>query len=146
MQTLVPLDLLQDIDAEAFCTALPPAVYEPTPQKIRNILHAYCSDPMIRACAVKNDNRIAGIIGIRLQAPNAAEILHIAVLEEFRQRGMARAMIEGVISRFALNALIVETDRDAVDFYQRCGFAIQSLGEQYPGVERFQCKLRSKVD
>ncbi|MGG4554653.1 hypothetical protein ABEX11_20625 [Paenibacillus humicus] len=34
-----------------------------------------------------------------------------------------------------------ETDKDAVDFYRRLGFNITSLGQKYPGVERFQCSL-----
>lgn len=39
----------------------------------------------------------------------------------------------------ALHHLDAETDADAVDFYRRCGFAVESLGERYPGVERFRC-------
>jgi hypothetical protein len=31
-----------------------------------------------------------------------------------------------------------ETDREADGFYRACGFTVHSLGEKYPGVERFQ--------
>ena len=33
-----------------------------------------------------------------------------------------------------------ETDKDAVDFYRKLGFSVTSLGEKYPGVERFHCE------
>lgn len=29
----------------------------------------------------------------------------------------------------------------AVDFYRGCGFRVRSLGERYPGAERFACDL-----
>ena len=31
---------------------------------------------------------------------------------------------------------------DAVEFYRKLGFSIESLGEKYPGVERFRCTLQ----
>ena len=34
-----------------------------------------------------------------------------------------------------------ETDIEAVDFYKKIGFQTVSLGEKYPGVERFKCTL-----
>ncbi|GAA0394735.1 hypothetical protein GCM10008933_26940 [Paenibacillus motobuensis] len=37
--------------------------------------------------------------------------------------------------------IIAETDQDAIGFYSKIGFEIHSLGEKYPGVERFQCIL-----
>ena len=42
---------------------------------------------------------------------------------------------------FSLQRITLETDRDAVEFYQRCGFQVKSIGEKYPGVERFLCEL-----
>jgi len=37
-------------------------------------------------------------------------------------------------------SIVAETDHEAVDFYRRYGFFITSLGEKYPGVERFLCQ------
>jgi ribosomal protein S18 acetylase RimI-like enzyme len=41
--------------------------------------------------------------------------------------------IRDAINEFA------ETDEEAVEFYRNIGFSIQSLGEKYPGVDRFKC-------
>ena len=38
-----------------------------------------------------------------------------------------------------------ETDADAVGFYEQVGFTVTSLGESYPGVERFRC-VRASFD
>ena len=35
--------------------------------------------------------------------------------------------------------VVAETDEEAVDFYRSLGFVVHSLGEQYPGIERFRC-------
>lgn len=35
--------------------------------------------------------------------------------------------------------VIAETDEEAVNFYRSIGFEVYSLGEKYPGVERFRC-------
>lgn len=36
--------------------------------------------------------------------------------------------------------LVAETDADAVGFYRHSGFEVMSLGEKYPGTERFSCR------
>jgi hypothetical protein len=35
--------------------------------------------------------------------------------------------------------IVAETDEESVQFYRNIGFIIRSLGEKYPGVERFLC-------
>jgi hypothetical protein len=55
---------------------------------------------------------------------------------------MDRAMIAAACEQFNLKELAAETDQDAVAFYRRCGFQIDTLGEKYLGVERFRCTWR----
>lgn len=57
-------------------------------------------------------------------------------------RGIGRAMIAQTSARFGLSELAVETDTEAVEFYKRCRFEVQSLGEKYAGIERFYCVWR----
>lgn len=87
------------------------------------------------------DGVVSGRIGIRKTAPAVAEILHLAVAEEHRRQGIGRWMVEAVVARHDLARLSAETDKDAVDFYRRTGFAVMSLGHLYPGTERFLCTL-----
>ena len=71
-----------------------------------------------------------GCIGIVKREANQCEIIHIAVSPAYRGKGIGREMIR-----------YVETDQEAVLFYKNIGFHITSLGEKYPGVERFGCLL-----
>ncbi|WP_268921683.1 hypothetical protein [Metabacillus sediminilitoris] len=40
--------------------------------------------------------------------------------------------------------ITAETDKEAVVFYRNYGFKITSLGEKYPGVERFLCEYKKQ--
>lgn len=71
--------------------------------------------------------------------PSEVLIRTLAVDAMHRDRGLARNLIGEIAAQFPGSRLVAETDLDAVDFYRRCGFEIESLGERYPGVERFRC-------
>lgn len=70
-----------------------------------------------------------------------AEITSLAVLPGWRRRGFARVLIFGACEHLGLRAVEAETDVEAVDFYCAIGFAVESLGDRYPGVERYRCRL-----
>jgi len=48
-------------------------------------------------------------------------------------------LLDEAVRLHALTCLYATTDAEAVGFYRRCGFAVHSLGELFPGVERFEC-------
>lgn len=67
----------------------------------------------------------------------------IGVASDDRRRGWGRALIAALPEQLlGLEGLNAETDAEAVGFYRALGFTVMSLGEQYPGVERFTCRLR----
>jgi CubicO group peptidase (beta-lactamase class C family) len=80
-------------------------------------------------------------IGLEPRGSDEAEIRSLAVLPEWRRQGFARALIFGACDQLGLRAVEAETDADAVGFYRAVGFAVERLGERYPGVERFRCRL-----
>ncbi|MCM3609710.1 GNAT family N-acetyltransferase [Planococcus sp. MERTA32b] len=94
---------------------------------------------------VKNPNRYlylmeeAAFIGIELKDASRCEIRHIAVGIDCRSSGIGSRMIEEVIKLHNIQEIAAETDVDAVGFYRKIGFNIKSLGEKYPGRERFYC-------
>lgn len=87
------------------------------------------------------NGELAGVIGIRYFSGDEAVIRHLAVQAEWRGNGIGRGIIEELSRTEGIVKLKAETDRDAVDFYRNAGFHIVSLGEQSPGVERFECTL-----
>lgn len=52
-------------------------------------------------------------------------------------------MISELLHNGGLRKIQAETDQEAVGFYRKAGFVITSLGEKYPGVERFSCFFES---
>ncbi|WP_337993591.1 GNAT family N-acetyltransferase [Lysinibacillus sp. CNPSo 3705] len=67
---------------------------------------------------------------------------HIAVLADQRGKGIGSKMIHFIASKYP--SIVAETDYEAVDFYRCYGFFITSLGEKYPGVERFLCQYNKQ--
>jgi ribosomal protein S18 acetylase RimI-like enzyme len=80
-------------------------------------------------------------IGLERRGRDEAAITSLAVLPDWRRQGFARALTFGACEQLGLRAVEAETDADAVGFYRSTGFAVESLGERYPGVERFGCRL-----
>ena len=117
------------------------AVGAATDEKLNNILETvYKQGDSKLYIFIDSDGSALGIIGVKGEE-GSAEMLHIAVAENKRNCGIGRSMIDELLMLENLTELTAETDRDAVEFYRRCGFEIQSLGEKYPGVERFHCRL-----
>jgi ribosomal protein S18 acetylase RimI-like enzyme len=133
------VDLAGRLDAPNVVALLALSVGFPTPQKLQTVMSRYREHAQWKLLGIEQDEVLAGCIGVKLASDASAVIHNIAVAVEFRERGYGRTMIEEVGEQFQLRELEAETDADAVAFYRRCGFEITSLGERYPGVERFRC-------
>ena len=113
----------------------------PTPAKVEQGFTRYRDEPGWSLLAHAVDGQVTGVIGLQHMAPGEAVIQAIAVLPSHRGQGIGRQMVRQVWARFGLRRLTAETDKDSVEFHRPCGFAITSLGEKYPGIERFACEL-----
>lgn len=86
------------------------------------------------------EGQVIGCIGIKFSGSNECEIKHIAVSPHMREQQIGRKMIQFICGKYSLKFVSAETDKAAVEFYRRTGFHVTSLGEKYPGTERFLCK------
>jgi ribosomal protein S18 acetylase RimI-like enzyme len=59
--------------------------------------------------------------------------------------GIGKKLIEYSFYHLKPSILVAETDDDAVEFYRRCGFIINSLGEKYPDIVRYECRYISNI-
>lgn len=91
----------------------------------------------------ENVGIIVGCIGIGFLNSSDCEIKHIAVSPTNRENGIGSEMIQFICEKHSLRNIFAETDKDAVDFYRKFSFKIISLGEKYPGVERFFCEYNT---
>ncbi|HWJ79532.1 MAG TPA: GNAT family N-acetyltransferase [Niallia sp.] len=87
------------------------------------------------------EGEIVGCIGIEIISLNECVMKHIAVSLEQRGRGIGSRMIKCLSEQYQF--ITAETDKEAVNFYRKYGFKVTSLGEKYPGVERFLCEIRN---
>ncbi|MNJ48395.1 acetyltransferase [compost metagenome] len=87
------------------------------------------------------NNELVGLIGISYLTEDEVELRHMAVKSNKRRLGLGKKLIRDFINENLIKKMEAETDKDAVDFYRKIGFQIMSLGEKYPGVERFKCIL-----
>jgi ribosomal protein S18 acetylase RimI-like enzyme len=113
--------------------------YATATDRINKEYKAYIQEANRKLYAWQEDGKLVGCIGISFINTYECEIKHIAVLPEERGKHIGRQMIQFVLHHHALKRITAETDIEAVDFYRKFGFTIISLGEKYPGVERFQC-------
>ena len=109
--------------------------------KTEQILQEYRDCPDQPFLGMEMNGELVGFIGFRLKPPDGVVIRHITVRRNHRRRGIARQMIFQACMENHFKEISAETDLDAVAFYRRIGFTVESLGEKYPGVERFSCKL-----
>lgn len=118
-------------------------LYMADDKKISKIVDLYVSESCRFFYALLEDSKPQAIIGISLREESrSATILHIAVDDHLRTRGIGRRMIDEIINRHQLDSIQAQTDQDSIDFYRTCGFSVTSLGELYPGIERFLCEKK----
>jgi ribosomal protein S18 acetylase RimI-like enzyme len=109
-------------------------------EKLNQILDKVYSSPDTKLYVMTTNNKVLGILGSK-RSEDSAEILHLAVDIHKRRRGIGRQMIDEWMALEQPLVVTAETDHDAVGFYRKYGFIIHSLGEKYPGVERFLCRF-----
>jgi len=111
----------------------------PTVEKLERVRFSY-TEPHCGLAAAFANERLAGAIGYR-RGGTELEIRHIAVLEEFRRQGVARALILAVSRRHADVEPVAETDDDAVGFYSALGFKVEALPREIDRAQRWRCRL-----
>jgi ribosomal protein S18 acetylase RimI-like enzyme len=114
----------------------------PSPERLAQVGERYRKAGW-RLLGLEEDGRLIGLIGLECAELGRATIQHIVVVPERRRQGIGRALLFQAAATRGIHCLVAETDADAVDFYRRCGFSVESLGETYPGVERFRCTWES---
>jgi len=115
------------------------AVFNPTPEKLNQLLDGFYELDYHVVFVAIDDNEIIGVIGLDYTNKPFGLITHLAVIPNMRQQGVGSHLINYAVETLELATIEVETDQDVVGFYGACGFEIQEIESQYPGVSRFRC-------
>ena len=116
------------------------------PHCLQHVVRRYRDDPAAGLLVAVVDHDTAGVIGYSV-GDSAVTLLHIATAPHVRNTGVGTQLVDAM--RRAVPAglpIVAETDQDAVGFYAANNFAVTSLGEKYPGVERFRVQLRAPTN
>lgn len=113
--------------------------YKPEPEKTAALAKRLMGDKSVRAYGWEREGRVVGLVVIRLQEDDRAEITALAVSEDCQGQKVGRELLNGLEALYPWTELFAETDKEAVGFYRRCGFAVQELGEKHPGICRYAC-------
>lgn len=84
---------------------------------------------------------MVGVVGY-IPGRDRTELVHIATAPQVRRSGVGAALVAWVGEHCGSGVVEVQTDGESVGFYRALGFEVESLGELYPGVERFVVTLR----
>lgn len=117
--------------------------YTKAESKVNIAYSEYLSSSNRKLYGMAKGQIFIGCIGIELISAGIGEIRHIAVSPSERGKKTASRMIEFVCREHSLQTITAETDEDAVGFYKAYRFEVTSLGEKYPGVERFHCTYKN---
>ncbi len=110
----------------------------PDDKSIEQAVQAYESNDAWQLYGYEDGELLVGMIGYEKSGDDLI-VHHISVIPENRGLGYGRGMILEAMTKEKPKRVIAETDEEAVDFYRNIGFIVQSLGERYPGTERFRC-------
>jgi len=118
----------------------------PDPEKLKSTIDDYKTDETLLLYGYESEDEIVGVISFRMEEGKQLVIEHLAVRPDCRGAGFGRGHILEAIERMRPDQVVAETDDEAVEFYRAIGFEIESLGEVYPGVERFRCTYRTEAE
>jgi len=114
------------------------AVY-PEPEKLDQAVNEYETNGELQLLGLMEGDSLIAVAGFAFSDDKKLSIRHLAVEPEFRGQGYGRGLLLELIDQLRPVKLVAETDDEAADFYRNVGFTVWSLGELYPGVERFRC-------
>ncbi|GAB6988848.1 GNAT family N-acetyltransferase [Paenibacillus pini] len=110
----------------------------PDDQSVEKAISQYENQDNMQLYGFEDQELLIGLIGFE-RSEDSLIIHHIAVIPENRGIGYGRGMILELMTDQKPLRVIAETDEESVQFYRNIGFEVQSLGELFPGVERFRC-------
>ena len=121
-------------------TILYDVIGNPSPEKFLQVERLY--DQYNHKFVVAYDSdlgevSVTGIIGLEFMEKCVATIKHLGVHESMRKKGIGKLLLQYITSNYSLMHIKVETDADAVNFYKKCGFKVQSIIKQHG--QRYQC-------
>lgn len=134
------IDIKSILKSPDILAILAESVYMPTEEKLNTRADEYINNGNVVVYGYKADGAIHGLIALDITKKKEIVIVDIAVEKSNQHSGIGKKLIDYTLYNLKPNILIAETDDEAINFYHKCKFAINSLGEKYPDITRYECK------
>lgn len=115
-------DYREIYSSETLAHLLGLALMNPTPGKVRNAAQGAYAKQQGHFFAAEDDGAIIGIIGYRTIDNNQIHLLHVAVDEARRGKGIGRWMVETVRSFLKEGIVTAEVNPGQEGFWEAVGF------------------------
>ncbi|CAI6029592.1 GNAT family N-acetyltransferase [Cohnella sp. JJ-181] len=132
------IDVRNRLDERQIYELLEMSVF-PDPDRLLSVIAEYKDNSGLQIRGYEDHGETIGIIGFEAVDAGTIVIRHIAVHPDERGKGYGRGMVLHLLTEADPDRIEAETDEDGVNFYRSIGFTVHSLGEKYPGVERYLC-------
>ena len=116
------------------------AIGNPEPKKIAKVINSY-SETNNKLIGAYQHEGLIGVIGW-LQTTEQITIRHISVLPEFQKQGLGKIFLEYIKNQYPKCKLVAETDKEALAFYQKCGFTFSAFTSKYNNL-RYRCEAKT---
>lgn len=110
-------------------------------ERLEQTVRRYRDESTARLLVAHTEHHPIAVLGYELADVDVV-VRHIATAPGVRRTGVATSLLQALRRLIPAGlSIVAETDAHAVGFYRSNGFSVASLGEKYPGVERFQATL-----
>jgi len=97
----------------------------------------------------KQGERIIGIARVRFLKPGEAKLERMAILPLYRLKGIGKKMVSFLIemlNRRRIEKLILNSQYDAAEFYNKCGFSVTGSPFMEAGIKHIRMEKRLVVE
>ena len=117
-------------------------MFGPTDGKIKSAAQSmYSKQQGLLYVCYKNEQPI-GIIGLKQYNNERLELLHLAVKEDERGKGLGFEMIEMVLDYTRIPEMYMEADYKEMTYLEKHGFKVKDLSDS--GLDHFMCTFKDK--
>lgn len=118
-------------------------MYNSTYEAYKAKIMEYAGDKNTKINICFLNNEIIGIVVLKLDGSQSAEVMGIAVSDRYQKLGVGSFIIKESAKKMNLCQISAETDDDAVGFYKKLGFDITKEIKEYENrrVVRYYCLL-----
>ena len=101
-----------------------------------------CSSDTVKIYSAFFDGEVCGFAVVDKATRDVITLLLLSVMESYRNRGIASAMLNFIVEQNKPRAVVCECTDDSLSFFEYYGFYAVTLGEKFPGKEAYYCTYR----